>query len=108
MSYGSRPDKKCGSIVTDGIIVRNAFPRTSVIDREQADGIGPGFSSQPGTELGIAEAAGEKQIDGSLKKVSILQKERPLLRKENFEPLIYRNLRFVRLDLAEIRIGCDI
>src|SRR5581483_9542644 len=48
------------------------------------------------------------QVNRSSEVVRILDKERPLLREKDFEPLVDRDLRIVRLDLAEVRIAGNI
>ncbi len=52
----------------------------------------------------MSNPAREDKIDGSCEVVAVLQKEGPLLGKEDFEPLIDCDLGLIRFDLAEVGI----
>src|SRR5438445_6421406 len=50
------------------------------------------------------DASREHQIHGKSEVVAVLEKERALFRKEDFETLVHSDLRLVRFDLAEVGV----
>ncbi len=81
-----------------------ALSRSFVVGEDHAERPGACFSGEPRAELRIGDAPGEDQVQRSLKVLRVLDEERPLLGKEDLEPLVHRDLRLVRLHLAEVGI----
>src|SRR5690348_919109 len=91
-------------LAREWIIRCHAFSRRLIVGEESPDGIMSYLAGEPDAIQGIGDVAGEKQVEGRLKKVCVLKKKGPLLREEDREPLIHRHLRLVGFHLAEVGI----
>ena len=76
--------------------------------RQRAGGPPTQLAGRARADLRIADAPGEEQIDRRLEVAGILEEERPLLGEEHLETLVDRDLRLVRFDLAEVRVGGEV
>src|SRR6202034_2988427 len=79
-----------------------------VVGGHQPDRIRTLLARQAYSGRGVLNITREKQIEWRAKVIFVLQKEWTLLGKVHLESLIHRDLRVLRLDLAEIRIRSQI
>src|SRR5579862_7990635 len=84
--------------------IRHREARRSIIRRHHTQRIRPCLPGQSNPCRRIFYVSREEQVDRRAEIIFVLQKEWTLLRKINFKPLIHRDLRILRLHLAEIRI----
>ena len=85
--------------------VEPGVARVGLVHRRQVgDAELPEFAGQLGAGLGIHDAAGVDQRLRRAEQLDALEEERPLLRKEEREPLVHRHLPLVALHLAEVGV----
>ena len=80
------------------------MPRRAIVGQHGANGPRACFAGETYAIQRIHHAPGKDKIQRCLKVVGVFLEEWALLRKENFKPLVHRNLGIVGFNLAEIRI----